>query len=217
MSPERLAPYIATTGGNKKLALRLYQWNIGLSGATYEALHIFEVVLRNAIDRRLRSWNLTQTQRSSGRSFPAEWTLNPAPVLARLLRPALPEATGRAALATATHHRQPGHDDVVAQLTMGAWRYLLPDRDPGRRYLWRAALSQAFPRLQRPVEALVSDVDGLYRLRNRIAHLESILVLGRVNHYVAAMRRVLNEIDPVVESWFTSQQRISAVIKSRPR
>ncbi|RAN71124.1 hypothetical protein B5P43_34320 [Bacillus sp. SRB_336] len=49
LSPPRLAPYL-DTAGSLQGAVRLYRWNVELSGAVYEALHIFEVVLRNAMD-----------------------------------------------------------------------------------------------------------------------------------------------------------------------
>jgi len=49
LSPERIAPYLrATGGGNLDVAVRLYEWNLAISGALYEALGIVEVVLRNA-------------------------------------------------------------------------------------------------------------------------------------------------------------------------
>jgi hypothetical protein len=42
ISPERLPPYIRETPTLHE-AIRLYRWNIELSGAVYEALHVFEV------------------------------------------------------------------------------------------------------------------------------------------------------------------------------
>ena len=57
LATARLAPYLAAVDGNRRQAIRLYQWNIALSGAVYEALHVVEVVLRNAIDAQLCAWN----------------------------------------------------------------------------------------------------------------------------------------------------------------
>jgi hypothetical protein len=70
LSHPRLTPYLQAMGGNVKDGLRLYQWNVELSGAAYESLHLFEVVLRNALDERLCLWNATQTDPRSGRSTP---------------------------------------------------------------------------------------------------------------------------------------------------
>lgn len=36
LSPERLAPYLRATGGDLTAALRLYEWNLAVSGALYE-------------------------------------------------------------------------------------------------------------------------------------------------------------------------------------
>lgn len=36
LSPERLAPYLHTTGGDLLRAVNLYEWNLAVSGALYE-------------------------------------------------------------------------------------------------------------------------------------------------------------------------------------
>jgi hypothetical protein len=35
----------------------------------------------------------------------------------------------------------PGHPDVLAQLSFGTWRFLLPSNDPGRELLWNQAIN----------------------------------------------------------------------------
>ena len=62
LAAARLAPYLVATQGNRRQAIKLYQWNIALSGAVYEALHIVEVVLRNAINPAVERW-FTSNQR----------------------------------------------------------------------------------------------------------------------------------------------------------
>lgn len=215
LTHQRLAPYLSAADGNQRNAIRLYRWNIDLSGAVYEALHVFEVVLRNAIDTRLAIWNAEQTDR--GRTLSAEWLLEPAPLLRRLVRTSeLDRAHDRAERAVRHHRRAPGHDDLLAQLSFGTWRFLLPDRDPGRRYLWDATLSNAFPHLSRQPHKLVESVDGIYRLRNRVAHLEPLLRSSIVREQYLNMRTVLGEIDPGAEQWFTSNQRVTRVLRARP-
>lgn len=217
LTAQRLAPYLAAANCNEKLAVQLYQWNIELSGATHEALHVFEVVLRNAMDAQLSSWNATQTDPQTGRSFSREWLLDPAPLLRRLVRQAeLNNARARAERAVRHHGRPPIHGDLLAQLSLGTWRFLLPDRDPGRRYLWEEAISAAFPNLNRPVQQLVASVDGIYRLRNRVAHLEPLLRSGAVRDQFSNMRTVIGEIDTSAEQWFVSIQRITPVLRTRP-
>jgi hypothetical protein len=106
---------------------------------------------------------------------------------------------------------------VLAQLTFGTWRYLLPDRDPGRRLLWRDALHRGFPNLGVPEAVLVRQVDDIYRLRNRVAHLEPLLRSRIVHSRFDEMRSVLAAIDHRTEEWFVSTQRITAVLNTRPR
>ncbi|GAA1111414.1 hypothetical protein GCM10009630_05640 [Kribbella jejuensis] len=66
---------------------------------------------------------------------------------------------------------------MLAQLSFGTWRFLLPDNDPGRHHLWN--------------KAMVADR------------------LGR-------MRTVLLAIDPVLETWFVSRQRVTTMLKTKP-
>lgn len=57
---------------------------------------------------------------------------------------------------------------------------------------------------------------GIYQLRNRVAHLEPLLRSGNVRAQLTNMRTVLGEIDPIVEHWFVSYQRVTAVLRARP-
>jgi hypothetical protein len=216
LSPARLGPYLQATGGHQKRALALYQWNVGLSGAVHEALNVFEVVLRNALDRQLKTWNATQVNRATGLAFGPEWTLGPANLLSRLVGSDLVAAQNRATKAVG-HRRAIRHEDVVAQLMFGTWRFLLPDNDPGRQLLWSQALVSAFPHLTRPPADLVSAVSGNYRLRNRVAHFEPLLKPVEVLNQYENVRDVLAEIDPDVSAWFVSIQRVTPVAKSRPK
>jgi hypothetical protein len=105
---------------------------------------------------------------------------------------------------------------VLAQLNFGTWRYLLPDKDPGRQLLWRQALDGAFPHLMSAPADLVKKIDGIYRLRNRVAHLEPLLRSGEVRREFNNMRAVLAAIDPLVANWFISNQRVTRVLRARP-
>jgi hypothetical protein len=220
LSRPRLAPYLAAAGGNVRDGLRLYQWNIDLSGAVYEALHVFEVVLRNAMDTQLSAWNASQADAATGRTHSADWLMDPAHLLIRLAGSDITKAADRARTALRTGRpggRVPGHPDVLAQLTFGTWRFLLPSRDPGRQLLWRQALSKSFPHLTVKPANLVQQIDGIYRLRNRVAHLEPLLRSGLVHSEITAIPVVLRAIDPTIEAWFTSRQRVTATLRARPR
>jgi len=212
ISAPRLNTYLAKTGGNPAGALAAYEYNLRLSGAIYEALAIVEVALRNALDRQLRTWNATQATRAGDRPFQPDWTLDPAPLLKRLVGADLRKAVQR----VPHHGRTPSHDDVLAQLTFGTWRYLLPDGDPGKRYLWQACLSNAFPHLTGSTSQLLARVSGLHRYRNRVAHLEPIFGRTQVRQYERAMLFIVRAIDPELETWLASQARITAVLATQP-
>lgn len=220
---------MAATNGNQRAAVDLYRWNVELSGAVYEALHVVEVVLRNAVDRQLSAWNSTQTSPSTGRPHSSEWLRDPSRLLRRLVR----EKDLRLAQERARRTiggRPPTHGDIIAQMSFGTWRYLMPDRDPGRQLLWREALHKAFPYLTNhpphsiaqhrhrssPQEELVGSIDGLYRLRNRVAHLEPLLRLGRMKDQLNNIRFVSGAINPEIRDWLESTQRISAVLDGLP-
>jgi len=90
---------------------------------------------------------------------------------------------------------------------------LLPDRDAGKQRLWNDALHAAFPGIQGDPRQLVQRIDGIYRLRNRVAHLEPLLRPGLVRSELNNMRWVLTVIDPALEQWFTSRQRVTQVLR----
>lgn len=219
ISVPRLAPYLTAANDNHRQALQLYNWNISLSGAVYEALHFFEVVLRNAMDIQLCRWNATQLTDNSGQKHSEDWLLDPAPLLRRLTRSGQDIATATARAQTATRRRKNhpmGHADILAQLSFGTWRFLLPNKDPGRQLLWANALNQAFPNLNRPEHELVSAVAGINQLRNRVAHLEPLLKTSDVRLQYNNMREILTEINPLLEQSFISTQRITAILRAKP-
>ncbi len=216
----RLAPYLACTGGNPTRALRLYEWNIDLSAGVYGILHRFEVILRNAIDARLCIWNATQRDRDTNRSYGSDWLLDPAPLLARLAERAVTEAADRAATAAAGRPNPTvGHADVLAQTSFGTWRFLLPDTDAGRQLLWKAEIAHAFPHLPTGYsgQAVTDEVDRVYQLRNRVAHLEPLLNAGRTQRQIKAAYDVAGWIDPELRTWLTSTQRVATLLKTRSR
>lgn len=218
LSVPRLAPYLAETGQDSKKAIALYQWNIEVSGAVYEALHVFEVILRNALDERLCIWNSTQTNATTGQLHGRDWVLDPAPLLQRICGKDLATASRRAnqSASKRSSRQLVRHEDVLAQLTMGTWRFLLPAKsDPGKQSLWQNALTYGFPNLQRPVGQFVAAVHSVYQLRNRVAHLEPLLRTNLQAEY-KNMRTVIDAVDPKALVWFTSINRITATGRSRP-
>ncbi|THJ68345.1 hypothetical protein E8P82_00015 [Arthrobacter echini] len=218
ITPQRLAPYLAETG-TLSGAIQLYRWNTELSGAVYEALHVFEVFLRNAIDEQLCRWNAIQPDPDQGRLHSPDWLLDPAVLLSRIAGRDIPEARRRASRSTSRRphgHRDPRHEDILAAMPLGTWRFLLPGRsDAGKQRIWDEALHEAFPHLTRTPVQLERAVDGVYRLRNRVAHLEPV-INSNVPAQLTNMRTVIGALDPRLLSWFSSTERISTTLRNRP-
>ncbi len=109
LSRPRLDQYRLAVGGDLDDALRLYAWNLQVSGAFFESIHYLEVALRNVMDDTLTNW-ATGTLRAAD-----PWYRSPAvalnPSSRKVVTTAINHATdgGRAEL--------PGR--VVAELGLG--------------------------------------------------------------------------------------------------
>ena len=213
ISAARFAPYLGRACGDPGLALELYRHNVYISGAAYEACALVEVALRNTIDRRLRVWNAGQVS-ASGTPHDEAWLTDPAPLLSRLVRGDIRKARRR--IARLGGNPRPGHDDLLAQLDFGTWRFLLPDGDPGKQYLWANSLVRGFPFLAGRVVRLVHAVDGVYRQRNRVAHLEPLFKGSGTRGQLRSMRFIMRSIDPALEDWLNAVSRVEAVLADAP-
>jgi hypothetical protein len=165
----RAQRFLRDCGNDLNLAEQVCDWNVRMSGALYESLHTFEIVLRNAMDGRLATWNASV-------GYGRDWLITPDPRLDKLLNQgSLKTARGRADKAAKRRGRPLVHDDILAQMSLATWRYLLPSHTsvPKQR-LWTDALEKAFPRWFGPWETLADKVDLAYQARNRVAHLESL-------------------------------------------
>jgi hypothetical protein len=228
ISDDRFGPYMRKATNDTNKALELYHWNMRVSAALYESLHIVEVALRNAIDRQLSVWNQTQVNRTTGQPRSADWLLDPAPMLARVVQQdKIDDATRRARdhiqrrRVVGAARPDPKHCDVLAQLMFGTWRFLIKapvgrQPDSGAVLLWRDVLPAAFPSMTRAPSALVTDVVRIYGARNRIAHLEPMLDSGMVLEIRDSVDRVLGDIDTMLPYWFNNQETVSNVLGKHP-
>lgn len=238
LSQPRFQPYEAATGSRTE-ALRLYRWNLELSGAIHESLGLVEVVVRNAIDRELRAWNRTRPAPAGQRPYGTNWVERPAKPLQGLLSP--PARGGRPRHSTyrsafdrakkdsddrdPSHPRCgaiPNHDDVVAHITFGTWVKLLPSKKEkdgrigpsAQRGLWDHALRHSFAYKPDPL-VIHYWVQRLHSLRNRVAHVEPLITTDVVSYHRTAAR-LLRAIDPTVSDWYASVSRIPTVYNLRP-
>lgn len=210
LSEPRFRTYLNACDGDPARAEALYVVNMRLSGAALESLHMFEVVLRNALDLRLRTWN---SQNGGSES----WAIAPVPLLKGVLdaRGKLAKAESDARSAIRKQKRTLLHDDVVAQLSLGTWRYLLPSRsDVMKQKLWDEALVQAFPNLYdiAPM-TLVEWVAMAYDLRNRVAHFEPIFSRDLYARR-RAMYRTMKTVSKDSQAWFGSNDRFHQAVEA---
>ncbi|AYF97500.1 hypothetical protein [Protaetiibacter intestinalis] len=208
----RLLRLLADVEGDHRRANDLFAWNVAAAGAAMEAVHVFELILRNALDRELRVWNANM-------NGDPDWLLTPHEFLHKSLRPAdRAAALQRARRIAAERGRPVRHDDVLAQLSLGTWRYLLPSRSvKAKQRLWDAALSHAFPAWPGDwgPESVVTRVASAHELRNRVAHLEPLqhLDLRRVRR---DMRSVCHAIGPDAARFFVQAERLIPIIETNP-
>ncbi|WP_258184308.1 hypothetical protein [Microbacterium foliorum] len=226
----RMEPYLVAAHHNEKRALSLYRWHTELTAAVQAVLGIAEVVLRNTIDRELQGWNNNQT--NGTRSWLLAEPASPLRSLSAGKRKEALERAQKAADRRPAGHRRHGlpvtHDDVLAHITFGLWKELLPNHLPGaadpsnstvnanREFLWTDCLEAAFPN--------EADADGritfwrvahLHLLRNRVSHMEPLLdvdVADRIQEALALVR----SIDRDVANWVSGANRVPVILRDRP-
>lgn len=204
LTTDRLRSYLASCDQDLSQALELYEWNLTASAAIMQTAAMVEVVVRNALDVQLVAWASGRHRRS--------W-LDAIPLDSRGkadIDKARDRATnyGRTALA---------HGKVVAELSLGFWRYLTAQRYHAS--LWVPALHAAFP-------------GGSSDLRNRRREIERhladlMLVRNRAAHHEPIHRRDLaRDLDIAVElagwvhaeagCWISEKSAIPAAMASKP-
>ncbi len=238
LSAPRLKPYVSAAGSVSG-AVRLYRWNLELSGAIHEALGVVEVTIRNAIDTQLQIWNQARPAPAGSAPYGTNWVERPARPLEGLLNPRgrggrLPKSTYESAreraikdsnLRDPSHPRYgaaPNHDDIVAHVTFGTWVKLLPSkRDAQRRIgpsgprgLWLNALQHSFPHHSDPL-VIHHWANRLHFLRNRIAHVEPLIATDVMSYHRSAAR-LLRAIDPAMGDWYAGIGRMPEICKQRP-
>ena len=216
---DRLKSYLAATGGDRFRALALYEWNADVaSEALRRDLCHLEIGLRNAYDTALGAhW-----------SGPTDWTNDPAAVfppvwgtrggkkspnpkakidLNKHPREQLIQARSKAGGATATTGK------VVAELTLGFWRYLSQGRHEKR--LWVPCLRHAFPVGTDRTRDVDNRINRLHTVRNRIAHHEPVHTVD----LAARLQDIIdlaNLIDAGLGSYISATTKIPGALASRP-
>lgn len=204
LSPERLWPYLESSGGHLTSALQLYAWNAQISAAFFEEIHYLEIVLRNAFSQRLTAMH-QESGRPNAWYDQRDWFS---------LEGQLDIEKARERVAKAGRQDTPGQ--MLTELNFGFWRYLLANQY--HRSLWEPSLRHAFPNLgnaidrRREVERLVSEV---YLLRNRIAHHEPIHRRDLLRDHESILD-VIGWICRDTRAWVETHGRVVQLTGTRP-
>jgi hypothetical protein len=128
------------------------------------------------------------------------------------------KANSRARRIAHERKRELTHDDVLAQMSFGTWRYVLPSNsERAKRKLWEVATSHAFPHWPGHWDwrNIVSRVATAHEVRNRVAHLEP-LHASDLRKARREMRSVCHAISVDTARLFVNTERMLPVIESNP-
>lgn len=203
LSSERLSTYLRACDHELASALRLYAWNTLVAGAFWEVIGHFEIILRNSLDGRL-----AYRHARLGRS--GDWLDGSVPELGRQTLKDIDKARARVRV----KGKRLCHGQIIAELPLGFWRYLLAKQY--QTTLW-PDLAGAFPhKPDRSMSSVELPVHRIYDLRNRIAHHERIWSLPLEDRYRDILV-VLGYIDPEMRAWVEKASRVPQVLAARPR
>ncbi|GAB2643670.1 Abi family protein [Prescottella soli] len=211
LSSDRFALYVRKSGGDRKRALELYEWNAKLSAAFLHDLNHLEIALRNAYDQQLAAATLPNdthwTNKDTARHlFPKHLRANHNGKQVDVNRTPR-DSIGKARSAAGS----PTSGKIVAELMFGFWTYMTSDLH--EKTLWVPHLHKAFPQ-HTDRRKLHNTLTDLRKFRNRVAHHEPILIApeARRRQLVSVMRQVR----PEALTHFNTHSEVAAIIAKRP-
>ena len=199
-SNERMSKYYIKHGDNCEKAVLHYKLNIQISEAFYSLLSVYEVALRNSLNRELTDYFNT-----------TEWYVNISTISG------LNNLKSNISLAQkhiAKRHEIVNGNKMVSELTMGFWVRLL--NAEYERILWKP-LRKAFPyieKVNKQRNKISAPLNKIRDFRNRVFHHEPILwnidkvqemndkiilVLGWINSNLPEFVNELNRVPEIIE------------------
>jgi hypothetical protein len=220
LSPLRMESYSknAASPDPERVVLARYLYNLSLCEALYPALHLFEVVLRNAICRAA-----TIRWPGTGSLDPVSGRLDCWLDLEPAASPLLPEAQKMVAETTrklAEAKYIPSEGRLIAALPFGFWTGMLSshygDPMPSKPRLWPSLLLEAFPHLPEGARSrsLIADrIHYIRQLRNRVFHHEPIW-RRKLRRDEDSICKLITFISPEAERVVRASSRLSEVVKA---
>lgn len=195
LSVDRYSTYKFWADGNDELATRLYSFNVSLSAALYGPLHMFEVSLRNVIDRKMTE------------IYGVDWLDDTATLVTSYQQRCVEEAerTLRYAGKAGTHPQ------MIAELNFGFYSSLF-GRDS--HHLWQH-LRTIFQTSGLQRGKIAAQLKDFRVLRNRVAHYEPILGLPLAQRY-ADITTMTGWLSPSAAAWIQKTSTWAAVYPGVP-
>jgi hypothetical protein len=234
ISPARASRYLRstidpTTGAtDPDAAVALYEYNARLSAAAWSTIADIEVVLRNIVADAIADHHATLRTNPTHRWYDeppwfthGKWfttdTMNSIRLAMKRVKDPGPGTAPR-----------PGEGRVVAELTLGFWRYVLIGRY--EHSLWNPAIRARFPALSHlsgadSRKAVHDRVEKLNYLRNRVAHhepiYESFAIPGHptrveATHILIDAIELIDWSNPAAAAWIGTRDTVTEAAATRP-
>jgi hypothetical protein len=164
-----------------------------------EVIHHAEVLVRNAIHRRLSHDEPENAVRS--------WLVEPA-----VLKPGEMKAVEDAITRIRRLGRPVTRARVVAGLPLSFWTRLL-----GTQYeeLWKASLHHAFPHSSGLRKDVAGQLNRISQLRNDIAHHQPIIAVPVADRHQDILA-LAAAVDPAAAAWIGALSRVEETLSARP-
>jgi hypothetical protein len=207
LSTARMGTYrgaVTLTDDQDMGALNLYAWNATISGSLLSAIHICEVVVRNAVSDSLT------------RLYGPRWPFSTA-FSRSLPDPPVGYSPRRDISSVTRSHATTGK--VIPELKFVFWQKMFTSRHDSR--LWNPYIYSSFPNADpalgtRAVRTLIyNDLEQIRKLRNRIAHHEPIFARNLSDDY-KKLTELVELRCSVTAGWLRLTQDVNAVLALRP-
>lgn len=210
ISPQRLASFLENAGGNRDLAIKLYEWNNEFSSALWQLISLLEVALRNSIDKKM-----CDRQIALGRS--EHWIFDDRFELGRSREDAIKHQQpykdiDRAIRQVQKNGKKLTPSQIISETPFGFWNQLIGKKN---QFLW-PDLAGAFPyapsRDQKYISTLFSDIRDI---RNRISHHHK-LHSPTIQNGEFMVLELAKSLHPEFADWLSEQSRVGHVFSKKP-
>lgn len=199
LSAKRFEPFRKACGNDHARALALYEWHAEIGAASFEMIHHFEVLVRNAIDAVLGDEQPQEPLKDT-------WLLD--------FNVLQPDGVKQVIIAVERLEKGKGisRSRVVSGVSFGFWAGLF-----SKHYeeVWRHSLRKAFPHGSIMRKDLIEPMREIQRFRNRVAHHDCLLQQD-IKQRADDMLRIAGWIDPDAEEWLRSHSRVHALLAGKP-